>query len=83
MIRAMEEAAMKGLRVLIFGMKNINGETNGSLKEDNDVFEKDIELLGITGLEDMLQDNVQTCIQQLRDAKIKVWMLTGDKGETA
>ena len=74
---------MKGLRVLMFGIKNINGETNGSLEEDNDVFEKDIELLGITGLEDMLQDNVQTCIQQLRDAKIKVWMLTGDKGETA
>ena len=54
---------MKGLRVLMFGMKNINGETDGSLEEDNDVFEKDIELLGITGLEDMLQDNVQTCIQ--------------------
>ena len=31
----------------------------------------------------MLQDNVYKCISDFRAAKIKVWMLTGDKGETA
>ena len=40
-------------------------------------------LLGVTALEDMLQDNVYKCISDFRAAKIKVWMLTGDKGETA
>ena len=37
----------------------------------------------MSGVEDLLQDNVQTCIQDLICANIKVWMLTGDKGETA
>ena len=31
----------------------------------------------------MLQDDVVRCIQEFRLAGIKVWMLTGDKGETA
>ena len=48
-----------------------------------DDLENSCELLGITGLEDLLQDNVAECIKQFRAAKIKVWMLTGDKGETA
>ena len=45
--------------------------------------ECDLTLLGVTALEDMLQDNVYKCISDFRAAKIKVWMLTGDKGETA
>ena len=31
----------------------------------------------------MLQDNVAQCIKDFTKAKIKIWMLTGDKGETA
>ena len=31
----------------------------------------------------MLQDNVAKCIEDFRAAKMKVWMLTGDKGLTA
>ena len=45
--------------------------------------ENNIELLGVTALEDLLQDKVADCIRQFREANIKVWMLTGDKGETA
>ena len=30
-----------------------------------------------------MQDNVKKCIQDFKEAKIKVWMLTGDKGGTA
>uniref|UniRef100_A0A8C3SBP3 Phospholipid-transporting ATPase n=1 Tax=Chelydra serpentina TaxID=8475 RepID=A0A8C3SBP3_CHESE len=51
-----------------------------------DVFnfiEKDLELLGATGVEDKLQDKVQETIEALRLAGIKVWVLTGDKHETA
>ena len=39
--------------------------------------------MGVTAVEDLLQDEVATCIEQFRLAGIKVWMLTGDKGETA
>ena len=42
-----------------------------------------IYLLGVTGVEDKLQDDVEKCIKDFRVAGIKVWMLTGDKGETA
>ena len=37
----------------------------------------------MTAVEDMLQDDVSECIQDFIKAGIKVWMLTGDKGETA
>jgi phospholipid-translocating ATPase len=42
-----------------------------------------MELLGITGVEDKLQDNVAATIESLRLAGIQIWMLTGDKVETA
>ena len=45
--------------------------------------ERDMELLCVTGVEDMLQDNVRNTLEQLRNAGLKVWMLTGDKLETA
>ncbi|KAJ7526169.1 hypothetical protein O6H91_17G086000 [Diphasiastrum complanatum] len=45
--------------------------------------EKNLTLLGATGIEDKLQDGVPETIASLRDAGIKVWVLTGDKQETA
>ncbi|XP_030072461.1 LOW QUALITY PROTEIN: phospholipid-transporting ATPase IF [Microcaecilia unicolor] len=45
--------------------------------------ERDFVLLGATGVEDRLQDKVQETIEALRLAGIKVWVLTGDKHETA
>ncbi|KAK1805864.1 hypothetical protein P4O66_012914, partial [Electrophorus voltai] len=45
--------------------------------------EKDLEVLGATGVEDKLQEKVQETIEALRLAGIKVWVLTGDKHETA
>lgn len=45
--------------------------------------EQDMELLAVTGVEDRLQDNVAIVIESLRKAGIQVWMLTGDKVETA
>lgn len=38
---------------------------------------------GATGIEDRLQEGVPDTIQALRKAGIKIWMLTGDKRETA
>lgn len=45
--------------------------------------EHDMDLIGITGVEDKLQDEVATTIEALRMGGIKIWMLTGDKVETA
>lgn len=45
--------------------------------------EHDIELLGVTGVEDRLQKDVKPSLELLRNAGIKIWMLTGDKVETA
>uniref|UniRef100_T1ISW6 Phospholipid-transporting ATPase n=1 Tax=Strigamia maritima TaxID=126957 RepID=T1ISW6_STRMM len=45
--------------------------------------ERDMELLCLTGVEDKLQDKVRPTLELLRNAGIKVWMLTGDKLETA
>ncbi|XP_022904487.2 probable phospholipid-transporting ATPase IIA isoform X1 [Onthophagus taurus] len=45
--------------------------------------EREMELLCVTGVEDKLQDNVRPTLEVLRNAGIKIWMLTGDKLETA
>jgi phospholipid-translocating ATPase len=45
--------------------------------------ESNLECLGVTGVEDKLQDDVEKTIGSLRGAGIQVWMLTGDKVETA
>ncbi|XP_064418351.1 phospholipid-transporting ATPase IF isoform X2 [Latimeria chalumnae] len=53
------------------------------LAEAFDFIERDLHLLGATAVEDKLQDKVQETIEALRVAGIKVWVLTGDKHETA
>jgi phospholipid-translocating ATPase len=59
--------------------------TNRSEKIDeiSEKIEKDFILLGATAIEDKLQEGVPDSIASLRDAGIKVWVLTGDKLETA
>lgn len=45
--------------------------------------EKDLEFLGITAVEDLLADDVGLTIKALKNTGMKVWVLTGDKVETA
>lgn len=45
--------------------------------------EKDLRLLGATAIEDKLQEGVPEAIEALLKADINVWVLTGDKQETA
>ncbi|KAK6588230.1 hypothetical protein RS030_6923 [Cryptosporidium xiaoi] len=54
-----------------------------ALAEVAELIEKDLSLLGVTGVEDRLQDQVQETIMCLREAGIRIWMLTGDKVGTA
>ena len=53
------------------------------LEEAAAAIEVGMELLGITAIEDKLQDEVPQVISDLAAAGIVLWMLTGDKEETA
>jgi len=58
-------------------------DRQGALDQAADAIECNLELHGITGIEDRLQDQVGDTISKMVQAGIKVWMLTGDKIETA
>lgn len=45
--------------------------------------EVDFDLIGSTAIEDKLQEDVAQTIYDIRQAGIRVWVLTGDKVETA
>jgi phospholipid-translocating ATPase len=45
--------------------------------------ENGFEIIGLTAIEDRLQDRVPETISFFRQANIQLWMLTGDKRETA
>jgi len=49
----------------------------------NEQIEVKLELVGSTAIEDKLQEGVPDTIKFIRDAGVKVWVLTGDKVETA
>lgn len=53
------------------------------LEEVADSIERNLSLLGGTAIEDRLQDGVPSTISLLAEAGIKLWVLTGDKVETA
>ncbi|KAF4316299.1 hypothetical protein BBO99_00002177 [Phytophthora kernoviae] len=73
-------------RTAINDMRQIDLRRNG---ENNDIdrlmeeIEKNLDILGATAIEDRLQAEVPDTIYKLRQASIKIWMLTGDKEETA
>ncbi|CAE8646873.1 unnamed protein product [Polarella glacialis] len=48
-----------------------------------ETIERDLEIVGVTAIEDKLQVGVQETIVKIREAGIKLWVLTGDKLETA
>jgi phospholipid-translocating ATPase len=47
------------------------------------MIEQNFDLAGATAIEDKLQKGVPETVDKLRRANIKIWMLTGDKRETA
>ncbi|GAA5907740.1 hypothetical protein JCM6882_008960 [Rhodosporidiobolus microsporus] len=62
---------------------SLGDRTAAAARVVSEHLERDLELLGVTGVEDKLQDDVKMTIELLRNAGIKIWMLTGDKIETA
>jgi magnesium-transporting ATPase (P-type) len=58
-------------------------EKNIKYKEFLSDLEKDLILIGGSAVEDKLQDDLKKTIKNMRNTDIKIWMLTGDKMETA
>ena len=48
-----------------------------------EMVERDMTLIGASAIEDKLQDGVPDTIANLARANMKIWVLTGDKDETA
>ncbi|KAJ5362395.1 hypothetical protein N7541_003239 [Penicillium brevicompactum] len=62
---------------------SFQGRDTGMAKVVSEYLEQDLELSGVTGVEDRLQRDVKSSLELLRNAGVKIWMLTGDKVETA
>ncbi|KAJ6092348.1 hypothetical protein N7467_004317 [Penicillium canescens] len=62
---------------------SLQGRDAGMAKVVSEYLEQDLELSGVTGVEDRLQRDVKSSLELMRNAGIKIWMLTGDKVETA
>lgn len=62
---------------------SVSAERDKLVDEVAEDFEKNLILVGATAVEDKLQKGVPECIEKLAQAGIKVWVLTGDKMETA
>ena len=62
---------------------SLQNRDSGMARVVKDHLEHNLELLGVTGVEDKLQRDVKPSLELLRNAGIKIWMLTGDKVETA
>ncbi|VDP12039.1 unnamed protein product, partial [Schistosoma margrebowiei] len=58
-------------------------ERSDALKIIYSKIEYNLTLVSVTGVEDKLQPGVHECLKNLRDAGIQIWVLTGDKKETA
>ncbi|KAF6171849.1 hypothetical protein GIB67_007370 [Kingdonia uniflora] len=61
----------------------IGPERDDLLEKASEVIEKYLILLGAVAVEDKLQKGVSECIDKLAQAGLKIWLLTGDKKETA
>ncbi|EPS65072.1 hypothetical protein M569_09707, partial [Genlisea aurea] len=62
---------------------SVSADRDALIDEAAEEIEKDLILLGATAVEDKLQQGVPECIDKLAQAGIKLWVLTGDKMETA
>ncbi|CAL1399731.1 unnamed protein product [Linum trigynum] len=62
---------------------SIGADREVMLEQVADMMEKDFILVGATAVEDKLQKGVPQCIDKLAQAGLKIWVLTGDKMETA
>lgn len=93
-----ENFSESGLRILVVAKKSLTSQQvqsflakmeEATFQEKNRMmnvyksFECDLQLLGAVAIEDRLQEGVEDAIETMQNAGIKIWLLTGDKEETA
>lgn len=81
-VNSVDKFANKGLRTLVFAKRVLDPSLVTEPITQSDI-EKSFSLLGASGVEDLLQEDVCRCLQDFKQAKMRTWMLTGDKGQTA
>ncbi|KAJ6801000.1 putative phospholipid-transporting ATPase 4 [Iris pallida] len=82
--RKLDESEYSAWNVEFLKAKTTIGpDREGQLEAVSDMIEKDLILVGATAVEDKLQKGVPECIDRLAQAGLKIWVLTGDKMETA
>ncbi|XP_072959204.1 probable phospholipid-transporting ATPase 4 [Typha angustifolia] len=82
--RVLEESEYSTWNTEFLKVKTTIGpDRESQLERVSDLIERDMILVGATAVEDKLQKGVQQCIDKLAQAGLKIWVLTGDKMETA
>ena len=81
--RVMEEAEFEAWRAAYSKASIALVDREQCLSDVAEAYEHSLVILGASGVEDKLQDDVPGAIEDMRRAGIKVWVLTGDKVETA
>jgi len=81
--RTMTEQEYHNFSKLYNDAKTTISDRAAKVQEAISTIERDLELIALTGVEDKLQTKVKPTLEMLRNADVKVWMLTGDKIETA
>ena len=70
-------------RIFNAAQTTVSGNRAEELDKAAELIEHDLTLLGATAIEDKLQEGVPDTISTLQSAGIKIWVLTGDRQETA
>ncbi|EEH49268.1 aminophospholipid-translocating P4-type ATPase DRS2 [Paracoccidioides brasiliensis Pb18] len=78
-----EDEFQKWYQIFDKAATTVSGNRAEELDKAAEIIEKDFYLLGATAIEDRLQDGVPDTIHTLQTAGIKIWVLTGDRQETA
>ncbi|CAN6201311.1 unnamed protein product [Urochloa humidicola] len=82
--RVLEEAEYSSWNAEFLKAKtSIGPDRELQLERVSDLIERELILVGATAVEDKLQKGVPQCIDRLAQAGLKIWVLTGDKMETA
>ena len=81
--KLMSEEEVEKARAAIHKAEKDLDDSDTLLQEVYATIETELELLGVTAIEDRLQEGVPETIRDLRRAGLAVWILTGDKLQTA
>ena len=81
--KTMSEVDYRNWNTLFTEAVNSISDRDSKVEKCAKLLEIDFDLVGSTALEDKLQDGVPDTIDMIRKAGIKLWVLTGDKIETA